>query len=75
VYLAHGQGADALGANPFGFVAMAAAIVLVVVVTAALVRRRAVPSLTPVVRSRAFKAMIVVWIGFAIVRLAVVAAT
>jgi hypothetical protein len=74
VYLAHGQVDDALGANPFGFVTMAAAVVLAVVVAATLLRRRPVPSLNPVLRSTIFTGVIGVWIAFAVVRLVVVAA-
>ena len=69
----YGDWLAALKANPFGYVTLAAAIVLVVVVGWALARRRAMPSLTPVVQSRAMKALIVVWLAFGLIRLVVVA--
>jgi Protein of unknown function (DUF2752) len=74
VYLAHGQWGDALAANPFGFVTVAAAVALMVSVLFALGRRRPLPSLTPIFRSRGLKAILVAWIGYAVVRLAVLAA-
>jgi hypothetical protein len=73
VYLVHGEWSDAVAANPFGFVTLGATIVLMLWVVQALVRRRPLPSLARVVRSRSFKAVVTMWIGFAIVRLAVVA--
>jgi hypothetical protein len=75
VYLAHGQLGDALRANPFGFLTFAAAAVLVMVVALRWVRRQPVPSLTPLLRTRTLKAVITVWIAFAVVRLVVVALT
>jgi hypothetical protein len=74
VYLVHGQWGDAFGANPFGFVTAAAAVALIASVLFAVARPRPLPSLTPIVRSRGLKAILAVWLGFAIIRLVVVAA-
>lgn len=73
VYLAHGDWADAAAANPFGYLTLGAALVLVVLVGAALLRRAPLPSLTPLVQSRALKVVVVGWLVFAAIRLIAVA--
>lgn len=70
VYAMHGQWADSIAANPFGVVALAAAMVFALVVAVALVRRRTPPDIGAVINSRAFWAVGAVWIGFGVVRLA-----
>jgi hypothetical protein len=73
VFIAHGDVGAAVGANPFGFVTMAAAVALIAVVMTAAVRGRPIPSISPVVRSRPFLAVFACWMLFAAVRIAVVA--
>jgi hypothetical protein len=73
VYIAHGDFGDALRANPFGYLTMTAAVALIVLVAVTVVLGRPVPSLTPVVRSKPFFAVIGGWLVFAAVRIAVVA--
>jgi Protein of unknown function (DUF2752) len=73
VFIAHGDFAAAVGANPFGFVTMAAAVALIAVVATSVVRGRPIPSRSPVVRSRPFLALLAVWLVFACVRIVVVA--
>jgi hypothetical protein len=73
VYLAHGDFSEALRANPFGYVTMAAAAVLIVAVLAALVRGRPLPPMSRVIRTRPFAAAVGLWLAFAVVRIIVVA--
>jgi hypothetical protein len=73
VYIAHGDFGDAVRANPFGYLTMAAAVALIIVVGSAIVRSRPIPSLSPVVRSKPFLAVLGAWLVFACVRIAVVA--
>jgi hypothetical protein len=75
VYLAHGRWSEALGANPFGLVSMAAVVVLIVVVATCVFRGRPLPSMATLVSSRLFSAVTTVWVLFAIVRMAVVLAS
>jgi hypothetical protein len=75
VFLAHGDFAAALRANPFGYLTMAAAIVIVAIAVTAAVSRRPLPSMSPLVRSRPFLVVMGVWVIFAIIRIGVVAAT
>jgi hypothetical protein len=74
VFIAHGDLGAALRANPFGYLAMAAAIALVAAVVGAVVRGRPIPSMSPVVRSRPFLVVFGCWLAFAVIRIAVVAA-
>lgn len=81
VDLLHGRVGDAMAANPFGIVALAAAAALVLVVTSTVVRRRAVPSYTDLLgsglRRRAAtvvgSGVLVTWLGFGVARLVVAA--
>ncbi len=73
VYLAHGRWGDAFAANPFGLVAMVAAVALVVTVANGLVTGTPVPSMTRIVTSRPFFAVAAAWLVFGVVRLLVVA--
>jgi hypothetical protein len=73
VYIAHGDFGAALRANPFGYVTMAAAIAVVAVALASLGRGRPIPSMSPVVRSRPFLAVLGLWVVFAGVRVVAVA--
>jgi hypothetical protein len=73
VYIAHGDFGDAVRANPFGYLTMAAALALVAVALASLARGRPIPSMSPVVRSRPFIAVLCGWLAFAAVRIVVVA--
>ncbi len=74
VYLLHGQWGHGLAANPFGVLALVAALGLLVVVTSAGVRRRAAPPLSSLVSSRAFLVIAALWIAFGVVRLVAVTA-
>jgi hypothetical protein len=73
VFIAHGDYGAAARANPFGYVTMSAAVALIALVAVALVRGRPVRSLSPVVRSRPFLAVLAVWLLFAAVRIVLVA--
>jgi hypothetical protein len=73
VFIAHGDFGAALRANPFGYLTMAAAVALIAIVTAAVLRGRAIPSMSPVVRSRPFLAVFACWLAFAVIRIAMVA--
>jgi hypothetical protein len=74
VYIAHGDFGDAVRANPFGYLTMAAAIALIAVVLGSLARGRPIPSMSPVVRSRPFLVVLFGWLAFACVRIALIAA-
>jgi hypothetical protein len=73
VYIAHGDVGDAVRANPFGYLTMAMAAAVVVLVASAGFRRRPIPSLSPVVRSKPFLAVLGAWLVFAAVRIVLVA--
>jgi hypothetical protein len=75
VYIAHGHFGEALRANPFGYLAMAAAMTLLAVVAMAALRGRPIPSLSPVVRSRPFLIVLGAWLVFAAVRIVAVASS
>jgi hypothetical protein len=71
VYLAHGQWSDSLLANPFGIVSVALVVALVVAVVVARVGRAPAPDLQSLVRRPWLRALLVVWLGFAAVRIVV----
>jgi hypothetical protein len=73
VFLAHGRLRDAISANPFGLLTLPAAAALVVVTAVAVVRRRPPPDLARLARLRSTKAVVALWVGFAIVRAVAVA--
>jgi len=69
VFLAHGRVTDALSANPFGPVTMAAAIALVIAVCWAVVRRRPLPDLDRIALALPTRIVLVGWLAFAACRL------
>jgi hypothetical protein len=73
VYIAHGDFSEALRANPFGYLTMAAAVAVVAVLIAAALLGRPIPSLSPVIRSRPFFVVLGGWLAFAVVRIVAVA--
>ncbi len=70
VYLTHGQYADSLAANPFGWLLVVVALALAVAVVTARVRRRTAPDLDRLARHPLTLGVLAVWIGFAAVRIA-----
>jgi len=84
VYLLHGQPGAATAANPFGILALLAAVALVAVVTSSVVRRRSVPTyaelLGPLrmirgwnwIRAAGFVGL-ACWLGFGVVRMVLAA--
>jgi hypothetical protein len=70
VYLAHGQYADSLAANPFGWLLVGVTLALAVAVVVARVRRRPAPDLNRLARHPLTLGVLAVWIGFAVVRIA-----
>jgi hypothetical protein len=73
VFIAHGDFGEAVRANPFGYLTMAAAAAVIVIVASAGLRRRPIPSFSPVVRSKPFLAALGAWVVFAAVRIVLVA--
>lgn len=69
-YLVHGRVGDSFAVHPFGPLFLAAVVVLVGFVVVARVRRRPPPDLDEVVRHPVAIAVIVAWLGWAAVRLA-----
>lgn len=69
VYLAHGSWQESLQANPFGVVAVALVMALVVAVVVARLLRAPAPDLEQLVRPLWLRALLVAWVGFAVVRL------
>jgi hypothetical protein len=74
VYLAHGDLGDALRANPFGLVTMAASVALIAAVLVAAVRGRPAPSTASWLRSKPALAVAGAWLAFALARILVVSA-
>lgn len=70
VYLTHGQLGDSLAANPFGVVLVLVTCALAVAVVTARVRRRPAPDLNRLARHPLTLGVLAVWIGFAVVRIA-----
>ncbi len=68
VYLVHGWWRDSFLAHPFGPIAAAIVVTLAVLAVRARLRRTAPPSLDRMVRTPAAIALIVAWLGFAVVR-------
>ncbi|MBM7517572.1 DUF2752 domain-containing protein [Nocardioides nitrophenolicus] len=67
-YLTHGWWQDSLQAHPFGPLLALVAVLLAVAVVRARVRRTPPPSLDRLVRHPVSVAVIVVWLGWAVVR-------
>jgi len=67
-YLTHGWWQDSLHAHPFGPLLALVAVLLAVAVVRARVRRTPPPSLDRLVRHPVSVAVIVVWLGWAVVR-------
>lgn len=69
VHLMHGQWRDAVVANPFGIVALAAVLALAVYVVVCRVRRRPAPELDRLVRTPPARVIVAAWLIFSAVRL------
>jgi hypothetical protein len=72
VYLMHGRWSEAISANPFGSVLLAATLALTVMVIGAMVRRRPVPTLTGLLDRRPVRIVALAWVAFGVVRAALV---
>lgn len=70
VYAAHGWWQESFAANAFGLLVVAAVLVLAIVVVARRLRRVAPPDLDRVLKHPVALGIGVVWLGYAVVRLA-----
>lgn len=70
VYAAHGWWPEAVAANPFGLVVVAALLALAVTVVVRRLRRRSPPDLDKVLRHPVALGIGAVWVTWALVRLA-----